>query len=273
MNDLKDTPQNKITKQTKNTYSKPRVGIFSLTSCDGCQMQILNLEDDLLDLANSVDIVNFALAQQINDEGKLDVCLVEGAVSNDREVKIIKKLRKRSKILVAFGTCAVFGGIPSIKNLKDKEKIKKLVYGKGSEFISSINATGLDEYVKVDYYLRGCPVNKNEFLNFVQGIIFSRPPVEDNNPVCYECKLNENDCLLLKGEYCVGPITFGGCNAICIENNVACTGCRGPIVDANVNEMVLILKKLGANKKITEQLLQKFAAHLKKLQEIDYGNT
>ena len=148
--------------------SKPKVGIFGLTSCAGDQLVILNCEDQLIDLANAVDICDWEMAKSQNDEEcDLDIALVEGSVAQVRDIETLKKVRKRSKLLVALGTCAVWGGIPAMKNDVPRDVMLKEVYGDNVRFIESKSAQPLSSFVKVDFNLPGCPIEKDQFLQMI----------------------------------------------------------------------------------------------------------
>ncbi len=227
--------------------SKPKVGIFGLTSCAGDQLVILNCEDQLIDLANAVDIRHWEMAQTENDEEcELDIALVEGSVAQVRDIEALKKIRKRSKILVALGTCAVWGGIPAMKNDVPRDIMLKEVYGDKVDFIESKAAQPLSSFVKVDYNLPGCPIEKKEFLQMMASFLRGDIPEILNFSVCAECKMRENVCqIVYKNEVCCGPLTRGGCNARCPSHGVPCTGCRGPIEEVHYDSQVKMFKLKG----------------------------
>jgi coenzyme F420-reducing hydrogenase gamma subunit len=215
-----------------------------LTSCAGCQFEILDLEDELLNLFKAVDIVHFPMAKAKNEEGPFDIAFVEGAVSTEEEKAQLEKIRADSKYLVALGSCASYGGVPSIKDFYTEEEIEVPVY-KSTSVVRSIRADGIGNYIKVDYFMHGCPPNKYEFLHVVKELIVGKIPKQPDFPVCKECRENKNVCLLQLGKPCMGPITNGGCNSVCTNSRILCKGCRGPLEDANIDPLVSLYEKMG----------------------------
>jgi coenzyme F420-reducing hydrogenase gamma subunit len=230
--------------QKKSSKIKPKIGIFSFTSCAGCQFEILDLEDELLDIAEKTNIAHFPMAKAENDSGNFDIVFVEGAITTKKEAIEIKKVRKKAKYLVALGTCASYGGVPSIKDFYTEEEIEVPVY-KSTKVVQSIRADGIANYVKVDYFMHGCPPNKYEFLHVLKELLVGKTPIQPDYPVCKECRENKNPCLLQQGKPCMGPITNGGCNSVCTNHSIECKGCRGPIEDANVDGIVKLYEKYG----------------------------
>lgn len=242
--------------------SKPKIGIFGLTSCAGDQLVILNCEDQLLDLANAVDIRDWEMAKSDNDEEcELDIALVEGSVAQVRDIETLKKIRQRAKILVALGTCAVWGGIPAMKNEVPREVMLKEVYGDQVNFIESNAAQPLSSFVKVDFNLPGCPIEKNQFLRMMASFIHGDMPEILNFSVCSECKMKENVCRIVhKGEVCCGPLTVAGCGARCPSHNVPCSGCHGPIEEVHYDAEVKMFKRQGIKPEEIIRKMQVFAA-------------
>jgi len=236
---------------------KPAIGIFSLTACAGCQLEILNNEDILLDMANHIKIIHFPIAQENNNEGPYDISFVEGGVSTDYQINKLKDIREKSKFLVALGTCSVYGGVQSIRNLMKKGEAEKIVY-KDKIPVKSVDAVGIDKYVKVDYFIRGCPITKEEFVHVLKELLLGKIPKENIYPVCVECRQKENECLLQQGKFCMGPITYGGCGALCPSNSMICNGCRGPIEDATMLSEIEQLEKDGIKEKELHRLLTIF---------------
>ncbi|MHA1616591.1 MAG: NADH:ubiquinone oxidoreductase [Candidatus Njordarchaeales archaeon] len=205
-----------------------RIGIYCLSSCEGCVVQILNLEEKILELLNYAEIVDCrVLGIQKNE--KVDVALVEGFVSNDEEEEKLRKIREKAEILIALGDCACSGGRFLIKDFNN----------------SGIRADPIDKIVKVNYYLWGCPIDKEEFLHLLKDVLHGKKPREVSKTVCSECILYERECLLDKGILCLGPITRGGCHALCIQNGRNCFGCRGLSDDANIEAFIEILREKG----------------------------
>ena len=228
---------------------KPKIGIYGFTGCAGDQLNILNCEDELLKLFDIFEVKSFVMASRAKDESaKLDVAFIDGAICTEKDLEELKKIREKSKILVALGHCAVFGGVQSMYKGKEPwiERYKK-VYGKEDAVTISkpLEPKPLSAYVKVDVILPGCPIEKEPFLKLAgllsQGVLPKKP----DYPVCVECKWKENECLLLKGELCLGPITMAGCEAICPSFNIGCIGCWGPALEENVASGIALLQEKG----------------------------
>jgi coenzyme F420-reducing hydrogenase gamma subunit len=248
----------KRVKRERYTRSKPNLAIFSLTSCAGCQFSLLFLKDELIEIIDSFDIVNFPMVQEFNSKGPFDVALVEGSVTTQKEINELKDIREKSKIVVAFGTCATYGGIPAIKNFLDLKEVEEEVYDK-PEIIKSIKATGIADHIKVDYFIRGCPAIQKETVQILKDILQGKKPKQPDYPVCFECRAKGNVCLLQKGEPCMGPITYGGCDALCPTRSIICHGCRGPLPDANVAMEVKLFKKYGIKMNDIKRFFRMFA--------------
>ncbi len=239
---------------------KPKIGIFGLTSCAGDQLVILNCEDNLVELASMVDIRDWEMAKTNNDTAsELDIALVEGAVAQVRDIETLKKIRERSKILVALGTCAVWGGIPAMKNDVPRDVMLKEVYGDNVRFIDSQSAQPVSSFVKVDYSLPGCPIEKEQFLQMMASFLNGNIPEILNFSVCSECKMKENVCqIVYRNEVCCGPLTLAGCGARCPSHNVACAGCHGPIEEVHYDAEVQMFRRKGIQ---PEQILKKMKVY------------
>ncbi|MBN2422579.1 oxidoreductase [Candidatus Woesearchaeota archaeon] len=238
---------------------KPRVAIFDLTSCDGCQVEILNLEDHLLDILGKIDLVNFRIGKEVKEPGPYDIAIVEGSVSKEEEIEKIKKIRDDSKILIALGTCATHGGLQSNIHFMDENEVKKAAYNdKHPQQTRDIKAEPLSKYVKVDYSIRGCPIDKWDFVKVLKQLLIGKLPKEDNNPVCVECRFNENVCQFEEKGKCLGPMTHGGCNAVCPSNNQPCDGCRGPLEDLNLKAGIRIMKENGVSDEEILKMVRKY---------------
>ncbi len=247
---------------------KPKSGIFGLTGCSGEQIVILNCEDELLDIAGAMDIKVFHTAASDNDdENPLDIAFVEGSVVKPEEVEVLKKIRARAKLLVAIGTCAAWGGIPAMHNERSREELCREVYGGDGQTFATIPPQPLRTFVKVDYVLPGCPMEKEDFLRAVPMLLHADLPLVPNYAVCTECKMRENECLLRRGLLCLGPLTQAGCNARCPSYGVPCCGCRGPVDEANVASEVKILHEKGFTAVDIHNALRAFAAPAQVMKE------
>ena len=242
--------------------SKPTVGIFGLTGCAGDQLVILNCEDQLLDLVSVIDIRDFLIASSGNDEVcPLDVAIVEGAVLSSRDAEKLRAIRNRSKFLVALGTCAVWGGVAAMDRGADRRELLRQVYGEMGVTYDSAAAQALHEVVKVDLNITGCPIEKDHFLAAIANLLNGDPPVYPQYPVCTECRMAENNCLLIeRGQLCCGPITVAGCQARCPNLRVPCVGCRGPVVgDANPSSLLAAFEEKGFDRQAVAARLRTFA--------------
>ena len=225
--------------------SKPKVAFFDFACCEGCQLQIANLEEEVIGLTNLVDVVEFREVLT-GTAPEYDIAFIEGSITRKVDEERIIDIRNRSKLLVAFGQCAVSGGINRLKNNRESlDQIKKEVYGDAHNMphLDTYPTKGVDEVVKVDFHIPGCPIDKTEFLNVVKAIALGKAPSIPNYPVCVECKLKENECLFDLGEICLGPLARAGCGAICPSNGVPCDACRGTVDNPNKNAMHEILEK------------------------------
>jgi sulfhydrogenase subunit delta len=225
---------------------KPRVAFFDFSSCEGCQLQIANLEEEILDLIDIVDIVSFREIMKEHSDN-YDIAIIEGSIMRPMDEKRLHKIRSNAKILVALGACATIGGINKIRNQWSPEEVKKEVYGdadiKDNEFFDAFKTKAINEVVPVDYYIHGCPINRDEFKQVITALALGKKPEIPNYPVCVECKKNENVCLFEEGKFCLGPITRAGCNAICPTNGSPCDGCRGIISKPEIECVNDILKR------------------------------
>lgn len=225
--------------------AKPKVAFFDFACCEGCQLQIANLEEDVVGLAKLVDVVEFREVLT-GKAPQYDIAFIEGSITRKADEERLKDIRSRSTMLVAYGQCAVTGGINKLKNQwQNLDDIRKEVYGDNYNMphFDTYPTRGIDAVVKVDFYIPGCPINRDEFLRIVKELLLGKKPRLPNYPVCMECKLKENICLFDFGIVCLGPLARAGCTAICPSNAVACQACRGTVDDPNTNAMHEILQK------------------------------
>lgn len=233
---------------------KAKVGVFSFTSCEGCQLTILNLEDEMLDLLSAIELVNFREA--IDDRRHdYDVAFVEGSITTPEEVEEIKTIRERAKILVAIGSCACTGGVNGLKNQHDLTKVRHKVYGEGARHFPTEPTKRVRDVVTVDYEMNGCPIDKKEFVRVTKSLLLGQIPKPSEHALCTECKQRANVCLYEKGISCVGPIVRAGCGAICPTFGEACEGCRGFLTQPNLASMIEIMKSKGMSRREVEDRL------------------
>lgn len=228
--------------------AKPRVAIFKNSDCAGCELQIVNLEEDIIGLLRVVDVVSWQEAMKEHSDD-YDIAIIEGSVTTRHEEEKIKKIRDRAKIVIAIGACACTGGVNCCANDISVEDKKRIVYGEDAEKIEglrdAIQPKPISAVIKIDATIPGCPINKKEFVEAVKCLLLGKKVKLPNYPVCVECAIRENGCLFDSGITCLGPITKAGCEAICVSNNKECWGCRGFVDDPNKNAAKDILEKYG----------------------------
>jgi sulfhydrogenase subunit delta len=208
---------------------KLKLGVFELTDCGGCALNVLFLYERLFDLLEFYEVGEFHMASSVHKNEHYDVALVTGTVSSHRDLELLKKARNQSDYLIALGTCATHGDVQASVEGKIREKLER-VYGTKGNPMRAMDPKPVVEHVAVDLAIPGCPHNKDELYHALMDIAKGIDPVRPDYPVCVECKLNEYECVLVKKNLpCLGPITLGGCNAVCIRSGLGCIGCRGPL--------------------------------------------
>jgi coenzyme F420-reducing hydrogenase gamma subunit len=246
----------------KGERSNPKVGIFGLTGCAGDQLQILNCEDHLLELARELDIVDWVMVKSENDRGcRLDVAFVEGVVATERDLECLRQVRERAESLVAIGTCAVWGGLPAMRNSLPRD----VIAGHSSAALDSstevAEARPATDFVDFEFQLPGCPIERGEFLSLVRAVLAGTTPELPAVPVCWECKTNELPCrVILYDEVCCGAMTRGGCGARCPGHGVACAGCRGPVEEPHYDANVRMFADRGLSWKDIATKMRVFSA-------------
>ncbi len=243
---------------------KPRVAIHSVTGCAGCQLTIYFIKDQLLDFFGTIDLVAAPMIKGKNSEGPYDICFVEGSITSKRDLEAVKKWREQSKTLVAFGTCATHANVQGILHFRAKQETQKKVYWeenpeclKGEQEI--IGPDPIEKHVEVDYKISGCPPDEKEFLRFIKEYLVGMNPRIYEEPVCVECTKREIRCLLEDGKECLGPLIRGGCNALCPAVKHGCTGCHGPIREANIKQAAKIMVEAGIPIKRFQQMINKYS--------------
>jgi coenzyme F420-reducing hydrogenase gamma subunit len=235
---------------------KPKVAFSSLTSCEGCQFALLDLRERFFDFLREVELVDFSLIEEIpfpKEKVEIDVSFVEGLPIKNEEIELLKKIREESKILVAMGNCASLGGIPEMKNYQGKERTIRYIYKKLN--VENPEIKEIDNFVKVDFYIPGCPINGEEFLKYAKELIQGKIPEIPQKLICSECPhQGKETCFLRKKEPCLGPITLVGCEAICPKNNQLCYGCRGILKNVNLKGFLETLKKFKNPEEIEDNL-------------------
>lgn len=236
---------------------RPRVGVAKLTSCDGCQLTLLDLEDELLQIAERFDIVEFPEATSTRSAGPYDILFVEGSVSDPEQLERIVDLRARSKLLVAIGACATAGGIQALRNWGELGDWAGSVYPDPSLIAVLDRVTPISEHVKVDAELRGCPISPNQLREFLTAVLSGRRPQLPDEAVCLECKRRGYPCVLVASDRtCLGPVTRAGCGAICPAFGRGCYGCFGPREQPNV---IALLSRFEASGLSSDEAGRRFA--------------
>jgi sulfhydrogenase subunit delta len=228
---------------------KPKLAVFKFASCDGCQLSLLDAEDQLLLVAGAVDIANFPEASRRVISGPYDIGLVEGSITTPHDVERVREIRKQCKVLIAIGACATAGGIQALRNWKDVKEFTRTVYA-SPEYISTLDRSmPVGSYVHVDFELRGCPINKGQLLEVLNAYLNKRKPTIPTNSVCMECKLRGSICVMVaQGTPCLGPATQAGCGAICPTFERGCYGCFGPMENPNTGALAAHFRELGQSR-------------------------
>ncbi len=228
--------------------AKPKLAVYKFSSCDGCQLSLLDCEDELLAIAEVIDIANFPEASRAVSPGPYDLTLVEGSVSTPHDAQRILEVRKESRVLVTIGACATAGGIQALKNFADKDEYIRTVYAHPHYIKTLDHSHPIAQYVPVDFELRGCPISKTQLLEVVNAFLNHRKPQISNHSVCTECKARNNACVMVAdAQPCLGPVTHSGCQALCPSYGRACFGCYGPKEAINTSSLASQWLKMGAS--------------------------
>jgi sulfhydrogenase subunit delta len=240
---------------------KPRLAVWKFASCDGCQLSLLDLEDDLLALAARVELADFREATSAFVEGPYDLSLVEGSVTTTHDAERIQEVRRSSKALVTIGACATAGGVQALRNFADVREFVDVVYA-SPEYISTLaTSTPISAHVKVDFELHGCPIDKRQLVEVVTAFLHGRKPGIPSTSVCTECKQRGNVCVTVAhGTPCLGPVTHAGCGALCPAYNRGCYGCFGPMETPNTAALIPLLRSQGLSESGVERVFSTFNA-------------
>jgi sulfhydrogenase subunit delta len=241
---------------------KPKLAVWKFSSCDGCQLSLLDCEDELLAVAGEVDIANFPEASRAITKGPYDVSLVEGSITTPHDAERIHQVRRSSKVLVTIGACATAGGIQALRNFKNVRDFISIVYA-NPQYIETLNkSTPIADHVFVDFELRGCPISKEQLVEVISAFLNGRKPNTPTYSVCVECKRRGTVCgMVAHGTLCLGPVTQAGCNALCPSYNRACFGCFGPKETPNTASLSSKLSGSGVAKEELVRLFRGFNAY------------
>ncbi|MBB5373099.1 NADH-quinone oxidoreductase subunit B family protein [Acidocella aromatica] len=222
-----------------------RLAVFKFASCDGCQLSLLDCEDELLAITDAVEIAHFAEASSTLAPGPYDLVLVEGSITTAQDAERIQEIRKQAGLLVTIGACATAGGIQALRNFADAAEYTRAVYPHPDYISTLATSTPIAAHVKVDAELRGCPISKESLLEFIAATLAGRAPVLPARPVCIECKSRGTVCVLVQGTPCLGPVTHAGCGALCPSYRRGCYGCFGPSETPNTAALAARFTALG----------------------------
>ncbi|MDX2381770.1 MAG: oxidoreductase [Acidimicrobiia bacterium] len=241
--------------------ARPRVAVWKFASCDGCQLTLLDCEDELLPLTELIDIAYFLEATSAESDGPFDLSIVEGSISTPDDVERIQRVREQSHALITIGACAIAGGIQALRNFGDVEELLRIVYATPG-FLSTLDTvTPISDHVTVDFELRGCPIDKRQLLEVISAFLVGRRPEVPTHDVCFECKAAALPCVLVAhGTPCLGPVTHAGCGALCPRFGRGCYGCFGPMDSARPEPLVATLRAAGMDEDEVDRLFHTFNA-------------
>lgn len=241
--------------------SKPRLAVWKFASCDGCQLTVLDCEEELLAVADAIDIAYFREATSRAIDGTYDISLVEGSITTAHDAARIRDVRQRSRRLVTIGACATAGGIQALRNFADAAEYAAVVYARPDYVRTLATSTAIAGHVPVDYELRGCPIDKHQLVEVLCALLAGRKPVTPTHSVCLECKRKGNVCVMVaSGTPCLGPVTHTGCGALCPSYDRGCYGCYGPKETPNAPSLSRWLAGLGMDERNLQRMYRTFNA-------------
>ncbi|MFD0033123.1 oxidoreductase [Streptomyces sp. NPDC127172] len=240
----------------------PKLAVWKLASCDGCQLTLLDCEDELLALSEQVEIAHFLEASSAAGPGPYDLSLVEGSVTTAADAERIRHIRAVSRRLVTIGACATAGGVQALRNFADVEEFRAAVYAR-PDYIDTLDAsTPVSAHVPVDFELQGCPIDRRQLLEVITAHLAGRKPGIPGHSVCFECKRRGTVCVTVAhGTPCLGPVTHAGCGAICPAYGRGCYGCFGPSTSTNLPALIPRLRTDGLDDRDVLRLLRTFNAY------------
>ncbi len=237
----------------------PSLAVWKFASCDGCQLTLLDCEDQLLTLADEVRIVTFLEASSVVAAGPYDISLVEGSISTEADRLRILEIRRQSTILVTIGACATAGGIQALRNMADADEFASVVYARPDYIHTLATSTPAAAHVEVDYQLQGCPIDRGQLLDTLAALLIGRKPRLPAKTVCSECKLRGVTCVLVAESIpCLGPVTQAGCGALCPSCHRGCYGCFGPAATPDTAALIPLLRRDGLSEDGVEQVFSTF---------------
>lgn len=244
------------------TGQRPKLAVWKFSSCDGCQLSLLDCEDELLQLADTVEIAYFLEATRAQSRGPYDISLVEGSIGTPADVERIRRVREQSRTLITIGACATAGGIQALRNFRDVNQFIQVVYAHPEYIDTLAQSQAIDEYVRVDFELRGCPINKNQLLEVLNAFLNDRRPNVSGHSQCVECKLAGTVCVMVaQGVPCMGPVTQAGCGNLCPRCDRGCYGCFGPKETPNTQSLSDWFQRLGLSRRAIRDSYRLFNAN------------
>jgi coenzyme F420-reducing hydrogenase gamma subunit len=241
---------------------KPTLAVWKFSSCDGCQLSLLDCEDELLAVAGAFDIAYFLEATRAQARGPYDVSLVEGSIATPHDLERIEQVRRESKLLIAIGACATAGGIQALRNFRDHAELQGAVYARPDYLDVLGTSTAIKDHVPVDFELRGCPIDKRQLLAVLGAYLAGRKPQVAAHSVCVECKLGGTVCVMVAhGTPCMGPVTHAGCGALCPRTARGCYGCFGPQETPNTASLSQLVAQGGAGARELAGMYRSFNAN------------
>jgi coenzyme F420-reducing hydrogenase gamma subunit len=239
----------------------PKVAVWKFASCDGCQLTLLDCEDELLAVAGAVDFAHFLEATSTSVGGPYDLSIVEGSITTAHDIERIHEIRAQSRFLISIGACATAGGVQALRNFADVAEYTSVVYAR-PEYINTLaTSTPMSEHVTVDYELRGCPIDKSQLLHVISSYLLGKAPRLQSGSVCVECKRRGTTCVMVAhGTPCLGPVTHAGCGALCPAFDRGCFGCYGPADTINTTAFVKLLRTVPVSERNIGRVFHTFNA-------------
>lgn len=245
---------------------KPQIAFFEFTSCEGCQLTVVDTLQTHPELLDVVDIVEFREAMS-DKADHYDIAFVEGSITRPSDEEKLKEIREKAGLVVALGACAHLGGVNTIRNRMNLQDVREYVYGEKAELFETYPARPIEQVVDIDAYIPGCPIDRDEFVMVVGNLLQGRIPYIPDYAVCIDCKLRENVCMYQRGQACLGPVIRAGCGAICPAYGYACEGCRGFVPNANIVSIREVLKEHGMTEHEVDARLTVFLTYQKQALE------
>ena len=242
---------------TGTTHDLPRVAFFDFTSCEGCQLTVLDALQTHPELLKVVNIVEFREASSARSD-EYDIAFIEGSCTRASDEVRLRQIRETAVYVIALGACAHLGGINAIRNLQPLADVRQYVYGDKADWYETYPARAIDKVIDVDAVIPGCPIDRDEFVRIVTVLLQGRQPKLPDYPMCIECKLHENSCVYHQGQVCLGPITRAGCNAVCPAYGYGCEGCRGLVSSPNLDSFKNVLADYGLSQTEVDEKLSLF---------------